>query len=329
MGGHPRTNTYTGEEIFSRVTLPPNMSLAFHKMAGCDDSTNITYPMRAKLADTIAAMYDDFDAFIILHGTDTLAETCAYLTMTWQRLLQKTVLVVGSQRTPDHPRSDVPAQLGNALRFIQYAVSQHIAGVYTLCQQRVLCGARVVKVSSKHLKAFTTPGLRPAAYIGTEVRPTPTARYQHTPLRGAPLPPAIHLVQRISTYAAKADQPADAFIHAAQNGLIEGAILLGRGSGNIPSVAWKDGEPSWYDAIRIVGRLPHPVISAIQTEFAGEDADLTAYAPGAMAHKAGAVSLRNLTPAMADVKFRMALQMHRNPFAVQAFIDKPQMNELG
>ena len=60
------------------------------------DSSNMGMQDWAKMASDIKENYCDFDAFIILHGTDTMCYTASALSFMLENL-GKTVIVTGSQ----------------------------------------------------------------------------------------------------------------------------------------------------------------------------------------------------------------------------------------
>ena len=60
------------------------------------DSSNMGMEDWAKMASDIKEHYCDFDAFIILHGTDTMCYTASALSFMLENL-GKTVIITGSQ----------------------------------------------------------------------------------------------------------------------------------------------------------------------------------------------------------------------------------------
>lgn len=62
------------------------------------DSSNMSMNDWAKIANDIDRYYSKFDAFVILHGTDTMAYTASALSFMLENL-GKTVILTGSQVT--------------------------------------------------------------------------------------------------------------------------------------------------------------------------------------------------------------------------------------
>ena len=59
------------------------------------DSSNLTMKHQIMIAEMIRDNYNDYDAFIVLHGTDTIAYTASSLSFMLENL-QKPVILTGS-----------------------------------------------------------------------------------------------------------------------------------------------------------------------------------------------------------------------------------------
>jgi L-asparaginase len=117
------------------------------------DSSNATPADWQTIARDIAARYNDYDGFVVLHGTDTMAYTASALSF-MLRGLRKPVIVSGSQIPLGAVRSDAPQNLVTAL---QLAADEAINEVAIYFNQRLLRGNRAVKVSTEKLQAFDSP----------------------------------------------------------------------------------------------------------------------------------------------------------------------------
>lgn len=124
-----------------------------HAYATPIDSSNATPTDWQNIARDIAARYDDFDGFVVLHGTDTMAYTASALSFMLQGL-RKPVIVTGSQIPMDTMRTDAEQNLVTAL---QLAAEDAINEVAIYFNQRLLRGNRATKVSMEHLQAFDSP----------------------------------------------------------------------------------------------------------------------------------------------------------------------------
>ncbi len=137
-----------------------------HEYATPIDSTNATPEDWQRIGRDIAARYHDYDGFVVLHGTDTLAYTAAALSYMLQGL-RKPVIVTGSQIPLGATRSDAAQNLITAL---QLAASEHISEVAVYFNNRLLRGNRATKLSTEKLEAFDSPNYPWLAEVGIDVR---------------------------------------------------------------------------------------------------------------------------------------------------------------
>jgi L-asparaginase len=79
------------------------------------DSSSMTFADMDRVRDAVASELrdPDLDAVVVLHGTDTMEET-AYL-LDLHHADPRPVVFTGAQRTFDHPESDAPANLADAI----------------------------------------------------------------------------------------------------------------------------------------------------------------------------------------------------------------------
>ncbi len=138
-------------ELLGQAPDLPRFSL--HAYAQPIDSSNATPADWQRVAHDIADRYSDFDGFVVLHGTDTMAYTASALSFMLQGL-RKPVILTGSQIPLGEPGSDA---LPNLLGALRYAASETLQEVAIYFGRRLLRGNRAVKTSSTALQAFDTP----------------------------------------------------------------------------------------------------------------------------------------------------------------------------
>jgi L-asparaginase len=130
------------------------------------DSSNATPAEWQLIGRDIAARYHDYDGFVVLHGTDTMAYTASALSFMLQGL-RKPVVVTGSQIPLGAVRTDAAQNLVTAA---QLAASDAINEVVIYFNQRLLRGNRATKVSTERLDAFDSPNYPHLGTIGIEVQ---------------------------------------------------------------------------------------------------------------------------------------------------------------
>lgn len=113
------------------------------------DSTNMQPEYWLEIARTIYNKYDQYDGFVITHGTDTLGYTSAALSYIFQGLA-KPVIITGSMVPINFEGTDAKKNLVDAIRF----ACENVCGVYVVFDGKVISGTRAVKVKSKSYNAI-------------------------------------------------------------------------------------------------------------------------------------------------------------------------------
>ncbi|KAE8147044.1 asparaginase-domain-containing protein [Aspergillus avenaceus] len=129
------------------------------------DSSSIDAKGWAEIAKTVERNYTLFDAFVILHGTDSLAYTCSALSFMLQNL-GKTVILTGSQAPMLELQNDAGDNLLGSL-----VVAGHfmIPEVCLYFNNKLFRGNRSCKVAASDFAAFNSPNCVPLA-VTTSMR---------------------------------------------------------------------------------------------------------------------------------------------------------------
>lgn len=116
------------------------------------DSTNMRPEYWLNIACYIRSVYDDYDGFVITHGTDTMAYAAAML----YYLIQdspKPVVLTGAQ-IPIYER-DTDAR-DNLYDAFLYATDPDACGVHLVFDDRIIAGTRARKTHTKSFNAFSS-----------------------------------------------------------------------------------------------------------------------------------------------------------------------------
>jgi len=136
------------------------------------DSSDVDPALWKALAELIRERYDQYDGFIILHGTDTMAYSASALSFMLKDL-SKPVIFTGSQLPIGKPRTDGKENLISAVEIASTWNSEGKAMVPEVCiffDSRLLRGNRCTKVNSEGFEAFDTPNCPPLAEAGITIR---------------------------------------------------------------------------------------------------------------------------------------------------------------
>ncbi|MBR3680712.1 MAG: asparaginase [Clostridia bacterium] len=130
------------------------------------DSSNVAFTEWNAIARVVYENYSDYDGFVILHGTDTMAYTASALSFILDGL-NKPVVLTGSQIPLSELRSDGRENLISSILI----ASEGIANEVSLCfSGRLLRGNRAMKMSADGLMAFDSPNYPHLAEVGITVR---------------------------------------------------------------------------------------------------------------------------------------------------------------
>jgi L-asparaginase len=137
------------------------------------------------LARDIADTYHDFDGFVIIHGTDTMAYTASALPFMLEGLA-KPVVITGSQIPLCRVRSDGRENLVTALMVV---AGTPIPEVCLCFGNRLLRGCRSTKVDAAGFQAFDSPNYPDLGHIGVTIRPHPELILPARPVNGLTVHP--------------------------------------------------------------------------------------------------------------------------------------------
>lgn len=146
------------------------------------DSSNMTTDDWVKIGKDIEINYEDYDGFVILHGTDTMAYTASALSFMCEHL-GKPVILTGAQVPIYEMKNDGRDNLMGALLIAgQYVIPEVCLYFYN----KLYRGNRVTKVDAGSYNAFSSPNLAPLATAEVDItinwdtvwRASTTAKFQ-------------------------------------------------------------------------------------------------------------------------------------------------------
>ncbi|MGE5549945.1 MAG: asparaginase [Bacteroidota bacterium] len=138
-----------------------------HEFEPLLDSADMTPTDWVGIARAIQACYDDYDGFLVLHGTDTMAFTASALSFMLEGLA-KPVLLTGAQLPMEETRNDAQENLLTSLMIL----GRHHAGlpgVYIYFANRLLRGNRATKIDADSFAAFASPNFPPVGTAGINI----------------------------------------------------------------------------------------------------------------------------------------------------------------
>ena len=201
------------------------------------DSSDVEPRLWQALATLIRDRYDEYDGFVILHGTDTMSFSASALSFMLNGL-SKPVIFTGSQLPIGRPRTDGKENLISAVEIAAAKDASGHAIVPEVCiyfGSKLLRGNRTTKINSEYFNAFRSPNYPPLAEAGIAIK------YNLPVIAKAP-------EEEFSVHTELDTRVSILKIHPGITPQVVRNILLGAetravinetyGAGNAPSAAW-------------------------------------------------------------------------------------------
>lgn len=266
------------------------------------DSTNISPTDWTSLAMYIYSHHDEYDAFVVTHGTNTMAYTASALTLALGNGFTKPIVLTGSQLPLTEYGNDARFNFENAIKTAIVASEQNISEVMIIFDDVILRGCRAIKVSESAFRAFESPAFPELGRITSTgihfntmiVRKTPT----NTPFELRP-----HFQTNVISIDLTPGLLPGVLDSLVNTGHCRGIILKSHGAGSVPT----EDEWSLLPFIKnTVNNLKIPVV--IATKFLGGNSYKdTNDAPAVEALQAGAIPAGDMTYVMTEVKLMWLL----------------------
>lgn len=242
------------------------------------DSSDVSQKHWTRLIDFISDVYEDYDGFVILHGTDTMAYTASALSFGLQNL-NKPVILTGSQVPMSNIRSDARRNLINAIEMATLSLNE----VAICFNDFVYRGNRATKMSIGDFDAFASPNFPPLAEIGLHIEIN-----THLPTADKPLQTYSGFDDQIYLLKIFPGLKVSMLDHIDFSG-VRALVIEAFGSGNFPISGRSSLLPFFERCIREGTML-------IITSQADYDAvELEKYESGKKAKDLGAISAKDMT----------------------------------
>jgi L-asparaginase len=187
------------------------------------DSSNMTPAIWDQMAQAIYEEYDQYDGFVVTHGTDTMAYTTSALSFALQGI-GKPVVFTGAQIPGHFLESDARRNFINAVKI----AAMDCSGVMILFGNALYLGCRVTKVSHFRLNAFESVNVPVLGKIGSDIQFSPYLQKRHHE--------KVHLAKgfdpHVSVISLVPGMSLDLMIPLLNHPL-RGIVLLAYGTGNL------------------------------------------------------------------------------------------------
>ncbi len=268
------------------------------------------------MAQALVERWAQYDGFVVLHGTDTMAWSASALSFLL-RGMDKPVLFTGSQIPLSQPRSDGLANVESALLL---AAMPELREVGLCFGRRLLRGNRARKLATAQFDAFDSPNALPLAELGIGI-------HLHCDrLLTPPEPPRFAVptfddeaVAVLALYPGVSGGAVDALLAQPR---VRGLVLHSYGAGNVPA-----NHRSFMAALeRAAAR---GVVLVNVTQCLRGSVQQGVYATGSALGALGVVPVGDMTPEAAFAKLHVLLASSTDVDVVRQGMGESWCGEVG
>lgn len=276
------------------------------------DSSNMSPSHWQEIAYKIQEKYEDYDGFVILHGTDTMAYTASALSFMLESL-SKPVIVTGSQIPLSQLRSDGQQNLLNALYVCAHYPTHEVCLFFN---NKLFRGNRTTKACTDSFNAFRSPNFDPLLESGIQIK-------VHQDVVKAPISKPLqvqsmqsHSIHMLNLYPGI---PLD-FIEALLKQKMDALILLTFGAGNAPQ------DPAFLKLFQQASDQGVIIVNLSQCMQGG--VNMTTYAAGQTLAKIGIISGHDMTKEAALTKLHYLLSSSLSKEEIKQQFSLPLRGEM-
>lgn len=277
------------------------------------DSSRISVHEWNKIGKIIADSYEDYDGFVVLHGTDTMAYTASAMSFMLCGL-DKPVILTGSQIPLFETRSD---GRDNLITSLMIAGSGRVHEVCIYFGGLLLRGNRTMKYSADGMQAFTSPNYPPLATAGISIQYNEAAmrKREEEPFRSVQLREVPIGVLKVF--------PGIRFEHFRPmfTGALRGVVLETFGSGNIP-------DDNSVLASITAEKNAEQTVTVVCSQCPQGTVNMSAYEAGSMLRQIGASNGRDMTTEAAVAKMYYLFSTCDDVDVIKDMIGKDLRGEL-
>lgn len=202
------------------------------------DSSDMSPKNWAQLVRIIHNNYDDYDGFVILHGTDTMAYTASALSFMLENLT-KPVILTGSQLPIGELRTDGKENMMTAIEIASLKNADGKPMVPEVCiffNGKLLRGNRTTKINAEGFHAFDSFNHPHLCDVGINF-----VFHEHhilTPDYSKPMVPHLKLDPNVIVFSLFPGIQDGIVRHVLESPSLRGIVMRTYGSGNAPHAPW-------------------------------------------------------------------------------------------
>jgi len=173
---NPETGALTAFNFDELLSNIPELRLLEHEISTVSfeepvDSSDMDINDYVKLAELIEANFEDYDGFVVLHGSDTMSYTASAISFMFENL-KKPIIFTGSQLPIGDLRTDAKENLITSIQLAGFKEQGKtvIREVGLYFEYKLYRANRTTKINAEHFQAFESSNFPPIAESGVNLK---------------------------------------------------------------------------------------------------------------------------------------------------------------
>lgn len=282
------------------------------------DSSNMNPEYWNELCGMIVSNYDDYEGFVVLHGSDTMSYTASAVSFMLENL-DKPVVFTGSQLPIGDLRTDAKENLITAIQ-IAGLRKRNRPVVQEVClyfEYKLYRANRTTKVSAEHFEAFDSPNYPALITSGVHL-----VVHEELLLKATRKALKVHknLVTEILLLKMYPGIPKSIVLAMLGISGIKGVVMETYGSGNTTTESW------FVEALKSTIKNGIPIVNV--TQCIGGGVQMGNYETSVALKKIGVISGADITSEAAITKMMYLLGQQLGHKVFKSVYETPLRGEL-
>lgn len=283
------------------------------------DSSNMNPKAWIKIAEIIYGKYEDYDGFVVLHGSDTMSYTASALSFMFENLT-KPIIFTGSQLPIGDLRTDAKENLITSIQIagLQKNGKPIISEVGLYFEYKLYRANRTTKINAEHFQAFASMNYPPLAESGVHLYVNDSVLWKVNRRQKTKLHTEFETEVLVLKMFPGLTESTLEYMLSKPN--LKGVVLETYGSGNAPTDPWfiNTLKEKIKEGIRVVN----------VTQCSGGSVSMGQYETSVLLKKIGVVSGIDITTEAAIAKFMYLLGKDLSPKVFKTIFETSLRGEM-
>ena len=283
------------------------------------DSSNMNLRYYLQIAEIIEDKYDDYDGFVVLHGSDTMSYSASALSFMFENL-GKPIIFTGSQLPIGDLRTDAKENLITSIQIagLQLNGKPQITEVGLYFEYKLYRANRTTKVNAEHFQAFASPNYPPLVQSGVHLTVNLPALWKRPSGRKMILHKTLDdQIALVKLFPGISNSMLE---HIFSKEGLKGIVLETYGSGNAPT------EEFFLDLLKKT--ISRGVVIVNVTQCTGGSVAMGQYETSSQLKRLGVVSGKDITTEAAVAKMMYLLARNLSPKVFKTIFETSIRGEM-